>query len=111
MTQLNEGEIEWLAESGSHVIHCPQSNMKLASGVCPTKQLIDAGVNLALGTDGAASNNDLDMIDETRSAALLAKLDYANPTAMTAYQSLYIATMGGERTLLNSTPVTISITY
>jgi 5-methylthioadenosine/S-adenosylhomocysteine deaminase len=99
MTQLNEGEIEWLAESGSHVIHCPQSNMKLASGVCPTKQLMDAGVNLALGTDGAASNNDLDMIDEARTAALLAKLDYSNPTAMTAYQSLYISTMGGAKAL------------
>jgi len=99
MTQLNEGEIEWLAESGSHVIHCPQSNMKLASGICPTKQLIDAGVNLAIGTDGAASNNDLDMIDETRSAALLAKLDYSDPTAMSAYQSLYIATMGGAKAL------------
>jgi 5-methylthioadenosine/S-adenosylhomocysteine deaminase len=99
MTQLNEGEIEWLAESGSHVIHCPQSNMKLASGVCPTKQLVEAGVNLALGTDGAASNNDLDMIDEARTAALLAKLDYSSPVAMSAYQSLYIATMGGAKAL------------
>jgi len=99
MTQLNEGEIEWLAESGCHVVHCPQSNMKLASGICPTMQLIDANVNLAIGTDGAASNNDLDMIDETRSAALLAKLDYLNPTALTAYQSLYAATMGGAKAL------------
>ena len=99
MTQLNEGEIEWLAESGSHVIHCPQSNMKLASGICPTMQLIDANVNLAIGTDGAASNNDLDMIDEVRSAALLAKLDYLNPTALTAYQSLYAATLGGAKAL------------
>lgn len=99
MTYLNEQEIQWLAESGSHVIHCPQSNMKLASGVCPTMQLIEAGVNLAIGTDGAASNNDLDMIDETRSAALLAKLDQLNPTAMGAYQSLYSATMGGAKAL------------
>ncbi|TQV84514.1 TRZ/ATZ family hydrolase [Aliikangiella coralliicola] len=99
MTQLNEGEIEWLAESACHVIHCPQSNMKLASGVCPTIHLIEAGVNLAIGTDGAASNNDLDMIDETRSASLLAKLDYLNPTALTAYQSLYAATMGGAKAM------------
>jgi 5-methylthioadenosine/S-adenosylhomocysteine deaminase len=99
MTQLNEGEIEWLAESGSHVIHCPQSNMKLASGICPTMQLIEANVNLALGTDGAASNNDLDMMDEARTAALLAKLDYLNPTALTAYQSLFAATMGGAKAL------------
>lgn len=99
MTQLNEGEIEWLAESGSHVIHCPQSNMKLASGICPTLQLQQANVNLAIGTDGAASNNDLDMIDEIRSAALLAKLDYLDPTALTAYESLYAATMGGAKAL------------
>lgn len=99
MTQLNQGEIEWLAESGSHVIHCPQSNMKLASGVCPTVQLIEAGVNLAIGTDGAASNNDLDMIEELRTASLVAKLDYLNPTALSAYQSLYLATMGGAKAL------------
>ncbi|TQV76874.1 TRZ/ATZ family hydrolase [Aliikangiella marina] len=99
MTQLNEGEIEWLAEAGCHVIHCPQSNMKLASGICPTMQLLDANVNLAIGTDGAASNNDLDMIDELRSASLLAKLDYLNPTALTAYQSLHAATMGGAKAL------------
>ncbi|WP_196138264.1 TRZ/ATZ family hydrolase [Aliikangiella sp. G2MR2-5] len=99
MTQLNEGEIEWLADGGSHVIHCPQSNMKLSSGVCPTKQLLEAGVNIALGTDGAASNNDLDMIDEIRSTALLAKLDYLDPTAMSAYESLYAATMGGAKAL------------
>ena len=99
MTQLNEGEIEWLADAGSHVIHCPQSNMKLASGVCPTKQLMEANVNLAIGTDGAASNNDLDMIDELRSASLLSKLDYLDPTAMTAYQSLYNATMGSAKAL------------
>ncbi len=99
MTQLNQGEIEWLAEYGSHVIHCPQSNMKLASGVCPTKQLIDAGVNLAIGTDGAASNNDLDMIDEMKSATLLSKLDYQDPTSMSAYQALYCATVGGAKAL------------
>ncbi|MET1253681.1 TRZ/ATZ family hydrolase [Aliikangiella maris] len=99
MTQLNEGEIQWLAENGCHIVHCPQSNMKLASGVCPTQQLLDAGVNLAIGTDGAASNNDLDMLDELKSAALLAKLDYLNPTAMTAYQALYAATMGGAKAL------------
>ncbi|WP_444994187.1 TRZ/ATZ family hydrolase [Aliikangiella sp. IMCC44359] len=99
MTQLNTDEIEWLAESGSHVIHCPQSNMKLASGTCPMQQLIEAGVNLAIGTDGAASNNDLDMIDEVRTASLLAKLSTLNPTALSAYQTLYAATMGGAKAL------------
>lgn len=99
MTQLNEGEIDWLAEAGCHIIHCPQSNMKLASGICPTRQLIEAGINLAIGTDGAASNNDLDMIDEMRTASLLSKLDYLDPTAMSAYQALYAATMGGANAL------------
>ena len=99
MTQLNDQEIQWFAEAGSHVIHCPQSNMKLASGICPTQKLIEAGVNVAIGTDGAASNNDLDMLDETKSAALVAKLDELNPTAMNAYQALYAATMGGAKAL------------
>lgn len=99
MTQLNDEEIDWLAESGSHVIHCPQSNMKLSSGVCPTFKLQQAKVNVAIGTDGAASNNDLDMIDETRSAAMLAKLEELNPTAYSAYESLYAATMGGAMAL------------
>ncbi len=99
MTQLDTQEIHWLAESGSHVIHCPQSNMKLASGTCPVDQLVQSAVNLAIGTDGAASNNDLDMIDETRSASLLSKLDSLNPTALSAYQSLYAATLGGAKAL------------
>jgi 5-methylthioadenosine/S-adenosylhomocysteine deaminase len=99
MTKLNSEEIDWLAESGSHVIHCPQSNMKLTSGTCPTHKLTQAGVNLSIGTDGAASNNDLDMIDETRSASLLAKLDSMEPSALSAYQSLYAATLGGAKAL------------
>ena len=99
MTRLTSEEIEWLAASGSHVVHCPQSNMKLASGSCPTHKLLEAGVNLAIGTDGAASNNDLDMLDETRSASMLAKLTAMNPTALSAYKSLYAATMGGAKAL------------
>ncbi|HEY9050650.1 MAG TPA: amidohydrolase family protein, partial [Gammaproteobacteria bacterium] len=61
MTQLLDEEIELLAQSGSHVVHCPESNLKLASGFCPVQKLINAGVNVALGTDGTASNNDLNM--------------------------------------------------
>jgi 5-methylthioadenosine/S-adenosylhomocysteine deaminase len=99
MTQLNDQEISWLAETGTHVIHCPQSNMKLASGCCPTGQLLDAGVNLAIGTDGAASNNDLDMLAELQSAALLAKIDCLDPEKLSAYQALYAATMGGAKAL------------
>ncbi|MCW8963252.1 MAG: amidohydrolase family protein, partial [Gammaproteobacteria bacterium] len=62
MTHLQDEEIERFSRTGAHVVHCPQSNMKLASGFCPVQRLLDAGVNVALGTDGAASNNDLDML-------------------------------------------------
>ena len=71
MTQLEAAEIDRLAERGVHVIHCPESNLKLASGFCPTARLDAAGVNVAIGTDGAASNNDLDLFGELRTAALL----------------------------------------
>lgn len=99
MTQLNEEEISWLAEYACHVIHCPQSNMKLASGQCPTQKLLNAGVNLAIGTDGAASNNDLDMLEETRTACLLAKITHQDASALPAYQALYCATIGGAKAL------------
>ena len=62
MTHLEETEIAQFAASGGHAVHCPESNLKLASGFCPVTRLLDAGVNVALGTDGAASNNDLDML-------------------------------------------------
>lgn len=99
MTQLKQHEIEWIAQSGTHVIHCPQSNMKLASGICPVDQLLDAGVNVAIGTDGAASNNDLNMLAELQTAALLAKVNSLNPEALSAEKSLYAATMGGAKAL------------
>jgi len=99
MTQLTTEEIGQLAQSGSHVIHCPQSNMKLASGVCPVNTLLEAGVNIAIGTDSAASNNDLDMLAELQTAALLAKSTSSDASACTAYQALYAATMGGAKAL------------
>jgi len=99
MTQLNEDEIPLLAASGSHVIHCPESNMKLASGICPVKSLLDAGVNVALGTDSSSSNNDLDMFGEMRSAALLAKISSMDATAVSAEQVLKMATINGARAL------------
>lgn len=61
MTQLNEQEIKWCAEAGVHIAHCPESNLKLASGFCPIAELTQQGINVTIGTDGAASNNDLDM--------------------------------------------------
>ena len=73
MTQLSDDDIELVAEHGVHVVHCPTSNLKLASGICPVQRLAGAGVNVALGTDGAASNNALDLFAEARLAALLAK--------------------------------------
>jgi 5-methylthioadenosine/S-adenosylhomocysteine deaminase len=99
MTQLLPGEIEAVAGSGASVVHCPESNLKLASGMCPVATLLKAGVNVALGTDGAASNNDLDMIGELRCAALLAKGVAADPTALPAHQALRIATLSGARAL------------
>lgn len=99
MTQLHDDEIPLLASSGSHVIHCPESNMKLASGTCPVKALHDAGVNVALGTDSSSSNNDLDMFGEMRSAAMLAKISTMDATAVPAEQALQMATINGARAL------------
>jgi 5-methylthioadenosine/S-adenosylhomocysteine deaminase len=95
MTQLLAAEIQTVAERGVNVVHCAESNLKLASGMCQVNALLDAGVNLAIGTDGASSNNDLNMIGEMRTASLLAKGTAGNPSAMNAYASVYAATMAG----------------
>jgi 5-methylthioadenosine/S-adenosylhomocysteine deaminase len=99
MTQLEDGEIEQLAEAGAHVLHCPESNLKLASGFCPVARLRQAGVNVTLGTDGAASNNDLDMFGEMRTAALLAKAVSGDASAVPAADALRMATINGARAL------------
>ena len=99
MTALTEAEIELVADSGTHVLHCPESNLKLASGFCPVARLLAAGVNVALGTDGAASNNDLDMFGEMKTAALLAKGVAADATALPAPEALAMATIAGARAL------------
>jgi 5-methylthioadenosine/S-adenosylhomocysteine deaminase len=99
MTQLSDDEIEKCAEAGVHVIHCPESNLKLASGFCPVHDLQQAGTNLALGTDSAASNNDLDMLSEMRSAALLAKGVSGNASALPAEAALRMATINGAKAL------------
>jgi len=95
MTQLTDADIEQVAGGGAHVLHCPESNMKLASGFCPVHLLLKAGVNVALGTDGAASNNDLDMFAEMRTAALLAKAVAGDATALPAAAALRMATLNG----------------
>jgi 5-methylthioadenosine/S-adenosylhomocysteine deaminase len=99
MTQISNTEIAELAKAGATVVHCPESNLKLASGICPITALTEAGVNVALGTDGAASNNDLDMMGEMRTAALLAKGSSGDATAMPAEQILAMATINGARAL------------
>lgn len=99
MTTLDENEISRVAETGANVIHCPESNLKLASGLCPVAQLLEAGINVALGTDGAASNNDLDMLGEMRTAAMLAKAVTDAPTAVPAEVALEMATLNGARAL------------
>ena len=99
MTQLIDAEIALCAQRGVSVVHCPESNLKLASGFCPTGKLQRAGVNLAIGTDGCASNNDLDMFGETRTAALLAKAVAQDASALDAASALHVATLGGARAL------------
>ena len=99
MTQLEDDEITLLADNGCHVIHCPESNMKLASGICPVVQLLEAGVNVALGTDSSSSNNDLDMFGEMRSAAMLAKISNMDATVLSAEQVLQMATINGAKAL------------
>jgi 5-methylthioadenosine/S-adenosylhomocysteine deaminase len=99
MTQLEDDEIALCADRGVQVVHCPESNLKLASGFCPVQRLRDAGINVALGTDGAASNNDLDMLGELRTAALLAKGVAQDPSAIPAATALRMATLDGARAL------------
>jgi 5-methylthioadenosine/S-adenosylhomocysteine deaminase len=99
MTQLLDDEITRISAAGVHVIHCPESNLKLASGFCPLHKLLQAGVNVALGTDGAASNNDLDMFGEMRTTALLAKAVANDASAVPAATALRMATINGARAL------------
>lgn len=98
-TQLDSEDVRLLAATGAHVVHCPESNLKLASGFCPVQRLLDEGINIALGTDGAASNNDLDMFSEMRTAALLAKACANDASALPAHQALAMATIHGARAM------------
>jgi 5-methylthioadenosine/S-adenosylhomocysteine deaminase len=96
---LNDGDIELLAKNNASVVHCPSSNLKLASGIAPVVAMMKAGINVALGTDGAASNNRLDMFEEMRLAALLAKVQSNDASAMNAAQAFTAATLNGARAL------------
>lgn len=95
MTQLTDAEIAACAKAGVSVVHCPESNLKLASGFCPAEKLRAAGVNVCIGTDGCASNNDLDMFGEMRTAALLAKAVAGDAAAFDAAYALRAATLNG----------------
>ncbi len=96
---LNEDEIALLAHHGCSIAHCPGSNMKLASGIAPIAACLDHGITVGLGTDGAASNNRLDVLEEMRLTALLAKVSTQNPTAIPAHTALRMATLDGARAL------------
>jgi 5-methylthioadenosine/S-adenosylhomocysteine deaminase len=96
---LNAAEIDLLARHGCSVAHCPSSNLKLGSGIAPIAAILKAGVNLGFGTDGAASNNRLDLFSEMRLAALLTKGAGGDPRLMPAHRALEAATLGGARAL------------
>jgi 5-methylthioadenosine/S-adenosylhomocysteine deaminase len=99
MTQRQDGEIELFAQSGANAIHCPESNLKLASGFSPIAKMLQAGINVAIGTDSAASNNDLDMFSEMRTTALLAKGVAEDASALPAATALRMATYNGAMAL------------
>ncbi len=99
MTQINEEDLAILQAGKPNIVHCPQSNMKLASGACSVETLEAKGLNVALGTDGAASNNDLNMLEEMRSAAFLAKHLALNPECLSAPDILTKATLHGAKAL------------
>jgi len=99
MTQLDQEDMETVSNTGVNVIHCPESNLKLGNGICPVASLLTHDVNMALGTDGAASNNNLDLLAEARSAALLAKGYAADPCALNAFQALEMLTINAARAL------------
>jgi 5-methylthioadenosine/S-adenosylhomocysteine deaminase len=97
--QINDEDFDLLSAHGAHVAHCPSSNAKLASGIAPINQLLNAGINVGLGTDGAASNNRQDMFTEMRLAALLSKAVTEDATSIPAAQALEMATINGARAL------------
>ena len=99
MTQIDDEDIRLIQDNNCHVVHCPESNLKLASGFCPVAKLISAGINVAIGTDGAASNNDLDLFGELKTAALLAKAVAEDAAVLDAHAALRMATINGAKAL------------
>ena len=99
MTQIAGDDMALVQAHNCHVVHCPESNLKLASGFCPVGEMIDAGINVAIGTDGAASNNDLDLFGELKTAALLAKAVANDASTLDAHAALRMATIKGAKAL------------
>ncbi len=99
MTHLNDNEIDLIAETKTNVVHCPQSNLKLASGFCPVQKLNQKQINIALGTDSCASNDNLDVLEEMHTASLLAKGIANDASAFTAYECLSSATINAAKAL------------
>lgn len=99
MTQINNSDIEILKKTGASIVHCPESNLKLASGFCPISELSKHQIPISIGTDGAASNNDLDMFSEIKTASLLAKGVSQNASAIPAIEAITMATLGGAKAL------------
>lgn len=99
MTQIDDSDLPLLRKTGAHVIHCPESNLKLASGLSPVQKFRNAGINVAIGTDGAASNNDLDLFGELSTAAMLAKVVADDASALSAHEALAMATIQGAKAL------------
>ena len=99
MTQIDDSDLEQLVRSGAHIVHCPESNLKLASGLCPVHKLMGHGINVTIGTDGAASNNDLDLFGELKTAAMVAKVVAGDASALSAHRALEMAILNGARAL------------
>ncbi|MFT5887303.1 MAG: 5-methylthioadenosine/S-adenosylhomocysteine deaminase [Zhongshania sp.] len=99
LAAVNDEDIATLANYGCHAVHCPESNLKLASGFSPIEKMRQAGINIAIGSDGAASNNNLDLFSELRSAALLGKAVASDATAIPDHYALEMATINGARAL------------
>ncbi len=99
MTHVDAEDLDIIQRQEASVVHCPESNMKLASKICPAQKMLDRGINVALGTDGAASNNDLDLFGEMRSAAFLSKVSTDDPTSLKAETALEMATINGAKAL------------
>jgi 5-methylthioadenosine/S-adenosylhomocysteine deaminase len=99
LIHIDEGEMRELAQHGCGAVHNPSSNMKLASGAAPVTKMVELNVNVGIGTDGPASNNDLDMFEEMRLTSFLAKLKTGDPTSLPAKQVLYMATHGGAKAI------------